>query len=188
LADSSEEHSTNEKMVTVARGAEYFEFSAGETKEKEVSEPAATQVAIGAVVDGYPLFRLVDRNGDRRLSPRECRNMAAVLTALDLNGDGQIGANEKPTAIRVSITRGPHAHEMLAEPTSAAREFAHVSATAKPNAPAIKPNAIVPAWFTDMDRNRDGDVSRSEFLGTSEQFKQLDRDGDGLVGSEEATE
>jgi hypothetical protein len=111
--------------------------------------------------------------------------MAAVLTALDLNDDGQIDSGEKPTAIRVSITRGPHAHEMLAEPTSAARDFASLGATAND---APKPAASVPAWFTDMDRNRDGDVSRSEFLGTSEQFKQLDGDGDGLIGDQEATE
>jgi hypothetical protein len=39
-----------------------------------------------------------------------------------------------------------------------------------------------------MDRNRDGDLSRSEFLGTSEQFKELDRDQDGLIGSREVGE
>ncbi len=182
LAANPEEHSQSEKMVTVVRGAEYLEFSAGELKEKEALEPAATQIAIGAVVDGYPLFRLVDRNGDRRLSPRECRNLPKLLAALDLNEDGQIDSPEKPTAIRIAVTRGPHAHEMLAEPTSAAREYASGVAT-----PPQGPVDSVPAWFTDMDRNRDGDVSRSEFLGTSEQFRQLDRDGDGLLGSQETT-
>ena len=183
LAAIPEKHSTGEKMVTVARGAGYLEFSAGELKKQEASEPAATQIAIGAVVDGYPLFRLVDRNGDRRLSPRECRNLPKTLAALDLNGDGQIGSQEKPTAIRIAVTRGPHAHEMLAEPTSAERAYASDVATS-PMGPIVS----APAWFTDMDRNRDGDVSRSEFLGTSEQFRQLDRDGDGLLGSQEAAE
>jgi hypothetical protein len=37
-----------------------------------------------------------------------------------------------------------------------------------------------------MDRNRDGDVSRREFLGTREQFERLDRDHDGLIGPGEA--
>ena len=37
-----------------------------------------------------------------------------------------------------------------------------------------------------MDRNRDGDVSRKEFLGTDEQFRQIDVDGDGLISVEEA--
>jgi hypothetical protein len=175
--------SAGEQMITVERGAEYFEISAGEQKEVEVSEPAATQISIGAVVDGYPLYRLVDRNGDRRLSPRECRRLKTVLAALDLNSDGQITENEKPTAIRLAVSRGPHVHEMLAEPTSAQRELASSRQASPP-----KPAASTPSWFTDMDRNRDGDLSRGEFLGTNEQFKQLDRDGDGLVGASEATE
>ena len=37
-----------------------------------------------------------------------------------------------------------------------------------------------------MDRNGDGDVSRREFLGTDEEFRRLDRDGDGLISAEEA--
>jgi hypothetical protein len=188
LSAGDSENSANEKIVTVVSGAEYFEFSAGETKDMEAADPAATQVAIGAVVDGYPLFRLVDRNGDRRLSPRECRNMKSVLAALDLDGDGGISIREKTTAIRVSITRGPHVHEMLAQPTSAAREFASAGLASSGPPPTAGSSAKVPPWFADMDRNRDGDVSRTEFLGTSEQFKELDRDQDGLIGSQEAGE
>jgi hypothetical protein len=37
-----------------------------------------------------------------------------------------------------------------------------------------------------MDRNADGDVSRREFLGTDEQFRAIDTDGDGLISVEEA--
>jgi len=37
-----------------------------------------------------------------------------------------------------------------------------------------------------MDRNGDGDVSRREFLGSAEQFKRIDTDGDGLISVEEA--
>jgi hypothetical protein len=37
-----------------------------------------------------------------------------------------------------------------------------------------------------MDRNNDGDVSPREFLGTEEQFRRLDADGDGLISAEEA--
>jgi hypothetical protein len=37
-----------------------------------------------------------------------------------------------------------------------------------------------------MDRNGDGDVSRSEWLGTEEQFRAIDTDGDGLISVEEA--
>jgi hypothetical protein len=37
-----------------------------------------------------------------------------------------------------------------------------------------------------MDRNRDGDVSRREFLGTDEEFRKIDTDGDGLISLQEA--
>jgi hypothetical protein len=188
LSAGEAESSANERIVTVVRGPEYFEFSAGETKDGEATDPAATQIAIGAVVDGYPLFRLADRNGDRRLSPRECRSLKNVLAALDLDSDGTISAREKPAAIRVAISRGPHVHEMLAEPSSAAREFANTGLASSDPPPATESAAKVPPWFADMDRNRDGDLSRSEFLGTSEQFKELDRDQDGLIGSREVGE
>lgn len=37
-----------------------------------------------------------------------------------------------------------------------------------------------------MDRNRDGDVSRREFLGPKAQFDRLDLDKDGLLDPVEA--
>ena len=37
-----------------------------------------------------------------------------------------------------------------------------------------------------MDRNQDGDLSRREFLGTREQFAQLDADSDVLISAGEA--
>jgi hypothetical protein len=37
-----------------------------------------------------------------------------------------------------------------------------------------------------MDKNSDRDLSREEFLGTSEQFRQFDADSDGLLSVAEA--
>jgi Ca2+-binding EF-hand superfamily protein len=37
-----------------------------------------------------------------------------------------------------------------------------------------------------MDRNRDGDISRREFLGPRAAFERLDSDRDGLIDSVEA--
>jgi hypothetical protein len=53
-------------------------------------------------------------------------------------------------------------------------------------APVIRPRTAGPLWFRKMDRNRDGDVSRREFLGSDEEFARIDTDGDGLISLEEA--
>jgi hypothetical protein len=37
-----------------------------------------------------------------------------------------------------------------------------------------------------MDKNGDGDVSPREFLGTPEDFRRIDTNGDGLIDPEEA--
>ena len=41
-------------------------------------------------------------------------------------------------------------------------------------------------WFRKMDRNADGDVSRSEYLGTRAEFDAIDADADDLISLEEA--
>ena len=53
-------------------------------------------------------------------------------------------------------------------------------------APATQAPAAGPSWFRKMDRNRDGDISRREFLGPRADFERLDGDRDGLIDAEEA--
>ena len=43
-----------------------------------------------------------------------------------------------------------------------------------------------PTWFRRMDRNGDGDLAWSEFLGPRDVFHQLDADHDGLIDPFEA--
>ena len=165
---------STENVITVDVDSSYIELSAAcaPASESELERP---QIAIGAVVDGYPLFRLLDADGDKRITRPEQRQLVELLSGLDRDGDGQIGPSEIPTAIRLAVTSGPHVHELLREPTRAAR------LRSRERLPA-------PGWFSDMDRNRDGELSRREFLGTSAQFDQLDRDGNDLISDKEVQE
>jgi hypothetical protein len=51
---------------------------------------------------------------------------------------------------------------------------------------ARAPAEGTPRWFSSMDANGDGAISRREFLGPAEAFAALDTGGDGLVDAAEA--
>ena len=172
LGDAAQIVESKENVITVDVAGSYVELSAARAPVGEKLEVSAPQIAIGAVVDGYPLFRLLDADGDQRITRPEQRQLADLLRDLDRDGDGQLGQSEIPTAIRLAVTGGPHVHELLRERTRAARLRS-------------RERLPVPGWFADMDRNRDGELSRREFLGTSAQFDQFDRDGNDLINDKE---
>jgi Ca2+-binding EF-hand superfamily protein len=134
--------------------------------------PVFDQISIGAVRDGYPLLPLVDQDEDGRLSVRELRELADRLVNLDRNRDGRIEQGELWPTLRVAIGHGPVIHGPLA---AVRRVY-----------PPPVPTATPPEWFVRMDRNRDGDLTPREFLGSQEQFDALDTDGDGLISVAEA--
>ncbi len=161
-------------VISLDLGADYLEFSAAGPPDGSAAEISLSQVAIGAAVDGDPLLRTVDRDQDGRLTSRERKALTEYVTRLDVNRDGQLSAREIPVPIRLAITLGPRVHQLLARSTLAARTVA----------PREVPTA--PDWFTSSDLNKDGDLSRNEFIGTSDVFQRLDTDNDGRISVAEA--
>ncbi|MFO1066558.1 MAG: hypothetical protein U0892_22080 [Pirellulales bacterium] len=122
---------------------------------------ARTQWLI-SIYAGGGLFELLDRNHDAALSLRELRNAWQVLKAVGIDTSKGIRIEDCPEVVSIVLSRGT------------VTSF------------ALRPETKVD-WFEAMDRNRDGDISRREFTGTTESFSQVDTDGDGLISYREAT-
>jgi hypothetical protein len=133
------------------------------------------QLVLEATDQGSDLFTTLDRNFDRVLTPRELHLAPALLATEDRDGDGFLGGAEMSYNLVLELSRGG--------PRAAQNVLAGQRGSAEPQ---VKADRKGPAWFLKMDRNRDGDVSLLEFLGSRRVFAELDKDGDGLLSAEEA--
>ncbi len=139
----------------------------------ELQKKMVTRFVIITLIDrGRCLFDFLDADHDHRLSRRE---LNTALDRLSPWFDAKSGVLERaklPLHYQIVISQGALAR-VNTDPGAVS---------------AIRPESRLrgPLWFRKMDRNADGDVSEREFLGTIEQFRKLDLDGDGLISPEEA--
>jgi Ca2+-binding EF-hand superfamily protein len=126
---------------------------------------------------GRGLFELIDvAPRDGRLGLRELRMAWSRLAPLDRDGDGLVARTEVPRRLQMAVRQSglnyPYSYFAV-----------EVGYRGQMAVPALTRG---PAWFRKMDRNADGDVSPREWLGSEEEFKKIDTDGDGLISAEEA--
>jgi Ca2+-binding EF-hand superfamily protein len=142
------------------------------------AEVARGQVVLSVSELSPSLTRSLDRDQDGAFGRRELRGGPALVAAWDRDGDGAIRPEEIPVNYRAVLA--PGTPELPGFPVQVRARLA-VDAD-----PAGVPHEAGPLWFRKMDRNRDGDLSPGEFLGTSDDFSNLDQDDDGLVDALEA--
>jgi len=134
-------------------------------------------LALTPAIQTPTLFQLLDANGDGKLSVRELRTAWDRLLALEPNGGDVVTRAAITPSVSLRVSRGMDRY--FANQGQAAFRAANQ------NQQVTVPQKG-PAWFRKMDRNADGDVSRSEFLGTRAEFDAMDTDHDGLISLEEA--
>lgn len=142
-------------------------------RQREQASLERLNVAVRLPVD--PLFAFINQNGDDQLAARELANIRDALLTLDQDQNGLLSIHELPFTLEIELRLGSgedFSTELLSDRVASAQGSSAESG---------------PSWYRAMDLNRDGDLSRREFLGTSDQFDQLDRDQDGFVSAAEAS-
>jgi Ca2+-binding EF-hand superfamily protein len=121
------------------------------------------------------LFQLLDENRDGRLSVRELRTAWNRLIVLEEPNAKVISKNIIQPSVSLRLTR-TYERFFVNQPQQ--------PGFVNPNQPMVPTKG--PTWFRKMDRNADGDLSRTEYIGSKEEFDLIDTDRDGLISLEEA--
>ncbi len=140
-------------------------------------EPRQHQASIAAVERNFPLLAALDGDRDGRLNLQELYGTPQELQELDHDQDGTLERGELPRTIDLVFSRSSYAYQ-------GGRRGIRRPAFNRPNGQDAAGSSL--DWFQAMDRNRDGVVSRREFLGTERQFRQLDQNGNRFLEESEA--
>jgi Ca2+-binding EF-hand superfamily protein len=140
------------------------------------SEIIGLRTALQSSEQGPSFLDLLDEDKDRRLGRRELQGAARRILLQDRDGDDRVSLREFARHHRWTIGRGQASVVAIQPP---------ILVDQRPGGRPVRP-VMAPEWFLKMDRNRDGDISPREFLGTRSAFDDYDTDRDGLIAPLEA--
>ncbi|MEQ8846289.1 hypothetical protein [Botrimarina sp.] len=134
----------------------------GEAAPKRLSSPATSAIWV---------LRTHDKNGDGLLDQEEWKGVKGDPAAADRNGDGLLTYYELLVRLTEKANDGRRSQRL--------------------STPRERLPEGLPSWFTDRDRNGDGQVAMHEYErrwddGAARRFARLDPNGDGLITAEEA--
>jgi Ca2+-binding EF-hand superfamily protein len=136
--------------------------------------PAASSCQINIYNTGNGYFQLMDTNGDGRISMRELKRLEQTLLTAASRNSGKLTKSQTGRHYHIEFVRASYQLFGPADGMIARRpEF-------------IQLPPVGPEWFKAWDRNGDGDLTWSEFLGPRRVFEELDLDHDGLIDHVEA--
>lgn len=129
---------------------------------------ARSHTAITFSNSGNTLFQIIDQNRDNVITQAEVDVTQGRASVWDKDANG-ISRDEIPRHVRLTISRG----------------LPGMSPTGVPSR-GRSTTDVRPLWLQRMDRNRNGRITRREFLGPIEDFKKLDANNDGVIEIVEA--
>jgi hypothetical protein len=145
---------------------------------RRMATVASAQFAIRVVEVPDLAMVLLDRDTDDRVSEREIGESPNFLKEYaDSLGIGNTG---------ITGDHLPLLRRLIVERRSSLEGADEMAVPAGYQSNAQK-EARSDDWFSAMDSNHDGVISPREFLGSSDSWKQLDRDGDGWIEAAEVS-
>jgi len=138
---------------------------------------------------GKRMFQRFDKNGDGKVARDEFPGGDATFQQMDKNGDGFLSAEE----VEAMAGKGPGKSGKPGKPGEPGKPGGPTTPEGQPMPGGDGMGPTPPGGgggfgglFAALDRDHDGKLSRAEFPGGDDEWRKLDRDGNGWVTPDEA--